>query len=147
MRRGEGVDNPYRYIGATAVTRPGGWETVGDLGWMDADGYVYLADRKTDMLLVGGSNVYPAEVEGALLEHPDVRGAVVIGLPHEDLGQVPHALVELDQPLTDEQLRGYLLDRLAHYKVPRSYERVTGSLRDDAGKVRRRALQQARTTP
>jgi bile acid-coenzyme A ligase len=145
MRRGEGAETPYRYIGAEARAIDGGWESVGDMGSLDADGYLYLADRKTDMILVGGANVYPAEVEAALSEHPAVRSAVVIGLPDEDLGQVPHALVELASEVEDEELRSYLKDRLVAYKVPRSFERVTESLRDDAGKVRRAALVAQRT--
>ena len=63
-------DNPtYRYIGAEAA-RGDGWESLGDIGWMDADGYLYLADRRTDLILAGGANIYPAEVEAALEEHP-----------------------------------------------------------------------------
>ena len=88
MRRGSGLPAPYRY-GAEARTAGDGWESVGDMGSMDVDGYVYLADRTSDMLIVGGANVYPAEVESALMEHPEVATAVVIALPHEDLGHVP----------------------------------------------------------
>ena len=140
MRRGPGEPNPYRYIGADARTMGDGWESVGDMGSMDDEGYVYLADRKSDMLIVGGANVYPAEVESALMEHPAVRTAVVIALTHDDLGQVPHALLELDGEVTDEELRAHLDERLASYKIPRSFERVSEPLRDDAGKVRRAAL-------
>jgi bile acid-coenzyme A ligase len=146
MRRGQGVENPYRYIGAEARAIDDGWESVGDMGSIDEDGYVYLADRKGDMILVGGANVYPAEIEAALTEHPAVRSAVVIGLPHPDLGQVPHALVELDAEVTDEELGSHLVDRLVSYKLPRTFERVTEPLRDDAGKVRRAALVAERTT-
>jgi bile acid-coenzyme A ligase len=140
MRRGPGEPNPYRYIGADARTMGDGWESVGDMGSIDDDGYAYLADRKSDMLIVGGANVYPAEVESALMEHPVVSTAVVIALPHEDLGQVPHALLELEGDVTDEELRAHLEERLASYKIPRSFERVREPLRDDAGKVRRAAL-------
>lgn len=147
MRRGEGVANPYRYIGAEAQARAGGWETVGDMGWMDSDGYIYLADRKADLIHVGGANVYPAEIEGALLEHPGVRSTVVIGLPDDDLGQVPHAIVELDQELSDADLVAHLAERIARYKIPRSFERASEPLRDDAGKVRRSALVAERTAP
>jgi bile acid-coenzyme A ligase len=145
MRRGSDVESPYRYIGASARSLDGGWESVGDMGSIDTDGYVYLADRKSDMLIVGGANVYPAEIEAALTEHPSVRSAVVIGLPHDDLGQVPHALVEALPEVTDGELRAFLAERLVTYKVPRSFERVTESPRDDAGKVRRAALVDARS--
>ena len=144
MRRGEGFENPYRYIGAEARVREGGWESVGDMAAIDSDGYVFLADRKSDMILVGGSNVYPAEIEAALTEHPSIRSAVVIGMPDDDLGQVPHALLEMDGAADDEELRTWLSDRLASYKLPRSYERVDIQLRDDAGKVRRAQLAAAR---
>jgi bile acid-coenzyme A ligase len=99
------------------------------------------------MLIVGGANVYPAEVESALMEHPVVQTAVVIALPHDDLGQVPHALLELEGAVTDEELSAHLAERLASYKIPRSFERVSEPLRDDAGKVRRTALAAARAEP
>ena len=110
------------------------------MGWMDAEGYLYLTDRDTDMILVGGANVYPAEVEAALEEHPRVRGSCVIGLPDEDLGNVVHAIVQVDGEVGDAELLTHLRDRLAPYKLPRSFERVNEPLRDEAGKVRRPAL-------
>jgi bile acid-coenzyme A ligase len=117
---------------------------LGDVGWMDADGYLYLSDRMTDMVLVGGSNVYPAEVEAALDEHPAVLSSCVIGLPDDDLGNRLHALIQLSTEVTDDELRSWCTQRLTKYKVPRSFERVTEPLRDDAAKVRRTALRQAR---
>jgi bile acid-coenzyme A ligase len=143
MRRGEGAPATYRYIGAEAKSRDG-WESLGDMGWMDAEGYLYLTDRDTDMILVGGANVYPAEVEAALEEHPRVRGSCVIGLPDDDLGQVVHAIIQADGEVGDAELLTHLRDRLAPYKLPRSFERVTEPLRDEAGKVRRAALRAAR---
>ena len=76
----------YHYIGAEPRTLDGGWESLGDMGWFDEDGYLYLADRMQDMILSGGANIYPAEVEAALQEHPAVRSVAVIGLPDEDRG-------------------------------------------------------------
>ena len=146
MRRPEGTPPTYRYLGAEARTR-GDWESLGDLGWMDAEGYVYLTDRHTDMILVGGANVYPAEIEAALEAHPRVRSSAVIGLPDEDLGNRVHALVQLDGEVEDAELAAHLRERLAPYKVPRSYERSAEPLRDEAGKVRRTALRAARATP
>jgi bile acid-coenzyme A ligase len=143
MRRGPHEPSPYRYIGAKPRIRPDGWESVGDMGWLDTDGYLYLADRQTDMILVGGTNVYPAEVEAALEAHPAVRSACVVGLPDDDLGNVPHAVVQLDPDVPDEALLAHLRDRLAPYKLPRSFERVDEPLRDDAGKVRRSAWRAA----
>jgi bile acid-coenzyme A ligase len=144
MRRGDGEDNGYRYLGAEARAREGGWECLGDMGYFDADGYLYLTDRDSDMILVGGANVYPAEVEGARDEHPAVRSSCVIGLPDDDLGSVPHAIIDLLDDVTDDDLRAFLAERLVSYKIPRSFERVDEPLRDDAGKVRRSALREAR---
>jgi bile acid-coenzyme A ligase len=144
MRRGPGAPSPYRYIGATARSAADGWESLGDIGEVDADGYVYIADRLADMILVGGANVYPAEIEAALDEHPAVQSSCVIGWPDEDLGNVPYAIVELSEPVSDEDLIAYLGQRLAPYKRPRVIERATAPLRDDAGKVRRSALRAER---
>ena len=144
MRRGPGEPSPYQYIGATARSAPDGWESLGDIGHVDADGYVYITDRLADMILVGGSNVYPAEIEAALDEHPAVRSCCVIGLPDEDLGNIPYAIVELSEPASDEDLMAHLRLRLAPYKLPRTIERATTPLRDDAGKVRRSALRAER---
>jgi bile acid-coenzyme A ligase len=134
----------YRYLGATARSRGGGWESLGDLGWMDADGYLYLADRMTDMVLVGGSNVYPAEIEAALDEHPSVLSSCVIGLPDDDLGNRLHAIVQLSADISDADLAAWCAERLTKYKIPRSFERVEESLRDNAGKVRRAQLRHER---
>lgn len=140
----------YRYVGAEARTLGDGWESLGDLGWFDADGYLYLSDRMQDMILSGGANIYPAEVEAALQEHPQVRSCAVIGLPDEDLGQRVHAIVEPDPeaaPVSQDDLLAFLADRLVRYKIPRSIEFVDHSLRDDAGKVRRSSLRAERLPP
>jgi bile acid-coenzyme A ligase len=146
MRRGVDQPSPYHYIGATARAAPDGWESLGDIGYRDEDGYFYITDRRGDMILVGGCNVYPAEIEAALDEHPAVRSSCVIGLPHDELGQVPHAIVQLAQAVDDSALLAHVRDRLAPYKVPRTVERVDHPLRDDAGKVRRSALRAARVS-
>jgi bile acid-coenzyme A ligase len=136
----------YRYVGAEARRIEGGWESLGDMGAIDADGYVYLADRQTDMILAGGSNVYPAEVEAAIDEHPRVRSCAVIGLPDDDLGSRIHAIVQTDDgtPIDVDELRAHLAERLVRYKIPRDFEFTTEPLRDDAGKLRRSALRAAR---
>lgn len=144
MRPSDPDRKTYRYVGAEARTIDEGWESLGDLGWMDADGYLYLSDRKKDMILVGGSNVYPAEVEAAIEEHPLVQSSVVIGLPDDDLGSRVHALVHASGALDVDDLRVHLADRLVRYKIPRTFEMVDEPLRDDAGKVRRSALAQER---
>jgi bile acid-coenzyme A ligase len=133
----------YRYLGAEP-RRVGDWESIGDMGWLDADGYLYIADRRLDMIVTGGANVYPAEVEGQILEHPRVEGCVVIGLPDDDLGRRVHALVQMDAEVGLDELRAFLADRLARYKIPRTFERLEEIPRDEAGKIRRSALVEAR---
>ena len=147
MRPGAGSAPTYRYVGATAMSRDG-WDSLGDLGHFDADGFLYLSDRRVDMFTVGGRNVYPAEIENALSAHPDVLSCLVVGVPDPnagDLGQVPYALVHtadgatLDAAGVQEFLRGHL----AAYKVPPApdfIEFVDAPLRDDAGKARRSAV-------
>ncbi len=144
MRRGGAAAIPYRYVGASAKSAGDNWESLGDIGFLDEDGYVYVTDRDTDMILVGGENVYPAEIEAALDEHPAVCSSCVIGLPDDELGAVPHALVELGADVTDDELLAHVRTRLEPIKVPRSIERVDSALRDDAGKVRRSALRAER---
>jgi bile acid-coenzyme A ligase len=145
MRRPSGSDRTYVYIGEDSHERDDGWDTAGDLGWMDDDGYLFLADRRTDMILTGGANVYPAEVEAALAAHPSVIDCVAIGLPDEDLGASVHAIVQTDTQTLDEYtLTEHLADRLVRYKTPRTYEFTTAPLRDDAGKVRRSTLRAER---
>jgi bile acid-coenzyme A ligase len=144
MRRPPGAPATYRYLGAEPKTLPDGWESLGDLGWFDAEGYLFLADRRTDMILVGGSNVYPAEIEAALEEHPTVQSVAVIGLPDEDIGARVHAIIHAKGQVSEDDLRAHLAERLVTYKQPRSYEFVDAPVRDDAGKVRRTALRDAR---
>lgn len=141
LRRGPGSAPTYRYIGSTAKSRDG-WESLGDLGHFDADGFLYLADRRVDMFTVGGRNVYPAEIESALSAHPDVLSCLVVGVPDDDLGQVPHALVQPAPPtgLDERAVIEFVAQRLAAYKVPRTVEFTDQPLRDDAGKARRSAV-------
>lgn len=141
---GESVPT-YRYLGAQPKTLDGGWESLGDMGSLDADGFLYLADRASDMILTGGANIYPAEIEAALDEHPMVESSAVIGLPDDDLGNVAHAIVQADPAeVSVELLRAHLAERLVRYKIPRTFEFCDTPLRDDAGKVRRSALRAAR---
>jgi bile acid-coenzyme A ligase len=144
MRRGPDAPPPYRYLGATPKARDDGWESLGDMGRIDAEGYVYLSDRETDMILVGGANVYPAEIEAALDEHPAVASSCVIGLPDDEYGNAVHAIVQAQGALDGHALEAFLAERLAKYKRPRSYEFVTTPLRGDDGKVRRTALRAER---
>ncbi|MBU1374847.1 MAG: AMP-binding protein [Alphaproteobacteria bacterium] len=135
---------PYHYVGAEARAQPGGWESLGDMGWFDAEGYLYLGDRRTDMILVGGANVYPAEVEAALGQHPLVLSSAVIGLPDDDMGNRIHAIVQPAAGLDLDDLQRHLAEHLVGYKRPRSFELIDEPLRDEAGKVRRSQLRDAR---
>jgi bile acid-coenzyme A ligase len=139
MRPSPGSAPTYRYIGVSAKSRDG-WDSLGDMGYFDEDGYLHLSDRRVDMFTVGGRNVYPAEIENALSAHPDVLSCLVVGVPHEDLGQVPYALAQADSALDEPTVQAFLRDRIAEYKVPRIVEFVDTPLRDDAGKARRSAV-------
>jgi bile acid-coenzyme A ligase len=136
----------FHYIGAKAKTDASGGYSIGDLGHIDEDGYLFLADRRSDLILRGGANVYPAEVEAALDEHPLIASSAVIGLPSEDLGERVHAIVQMREgaQLDFADMSGHLADRLAKYKWPASYELSDTPLRDEAGKVRRSLLKAER---
>ena len=145
MRPLAGPGTSYYYLGAEPKAIEGGWESLGDMGWMDEEGYLYLSDRRSDMIVVGGANIYPAEVEAAIDSWPGVRSSAVIGLPDEDMGARLHAIVDVPGGTLDEDaFMAHLAERLVRYKLPRSIEVVTEPLRDDAGKSRRSALRQAR---
>ncbi|WP_396273448.1 AMP-binding protein [Hyphomonas sp.] len=140
-----GAGTTYHYIGAEAKSIEGGWESLGDMGWMDAEGYLYLTDRLSDMILVGGANIYPAEVEAAIDAFPGVRSSAVIGLPDDDMGARLHAVIDRPEgPADPTAMEAHLAERLVRYKVPKSFEYVDEPVRDDAGKVRRKALREAR---
>jgi bile acid-coenzyme A ligase len=140
-----GAGTTYRYLGATAKAIDGGWESLGDMGWMDADGFLYLADRLSDMVIVGGANIYPAEVEAAIDSFPGVRSSAVIGLPDDNTGNRLHAIIDRPEgPANEAALLAHLNQHLVRYKTPRTFEWVNEPLRDEAGKVRRSALRKER---
>lgn len=132
-----GPCSSYRYIGAERRATGDGWETVGDIGHVDADGYLYLADRKDDLIITGGINVWPAEVEAALLRHPDVRSCAVFAKPDPDLGSSIHAVIESDAAIDLTTLGTFLAGHLARAKHPRSIDVTRQTVRDDAGKYRK----------
>jgi bile acid-coenzyme A ligase len=124
-----------------------GFFTVGDLGYVDSDGYVYLVDRRVDVIITGGANVFPSEVEAALIDHPRVGDVVVIGLSDSEWGRRVHAIVAPSphaEPPTAEEVIAYAKSRLAAYKVPKSIEFVGEIPRSAATKVNRGALIAAR---
>jgi bile acid-coenzyme A ligase len=140
------ANKKFHYLGQPLRCDPSGRFSLGDLGHLDEDGYLFLADRRTDLILRGGANVYPAEVESALDAHPAVASSVVLGLASDDLGQRVHAIVQVspESELGVEELDLFVRSRLSGYKCPETYEFVHLPLRDDAGKVRRSALKAER---
>jgi acyl-CoA synthetase (AMP-forming)/AMP-acid ligase II len=128
---------------ATAdVITPDGWLRSGDAGYFDADGYLYLHDRMKDMIISGGENVYPAEVENVLMSHPDVADVGVIGVPSERWGETVKAIV-VKAPAaeaTPAELIEFARTNLAHYKCPTSVDFVDELPRNPSGKILKRVL-------
>lgn len=123
------------------------WTTVGDLGYVDDEKYLYLADRKSFMIISGGVNIYPQEVENALTLHPDVHDVAVIGVPHQEMGEEVKAVVQLAQGVAaSDALAGQLIDyaraRIAHFKAPRSVDFVDELPRTPTGKLQKNKLKE-----
>lgn len=114
--------------------------TVGDMGYVDDEGYVFLTDRKHDVMITGGANVYPAEVEAALVLHPAIADACVFGVPDDEWGERVHAVVQARAAVSAEELIAFCRDNLAHYKCPQVIEFTDELARDLNGKIRRRDL-------
>jgi long-chain acyl-CoA synthetase len=115
--------------------------TIGEIGWVDDDGYIHITDRSKDMVVSGGANIYPAECERVLLDHPGVLDAAVFGIPDPEMGERLIGLVVARQPgLRAEELVDYARNRLAHYKVPRTIELVDDIPRSAMGKINKRQI-------
>ncbi len=145
-RFGDGTP-AYQYLGAKQLETVGdGFVSVGDLGYLDEEGYLYLADRRTDMIISGGANIFPAEVEAVISSHPGVQDVAVVGLKDDDLGRRVHAIVEPREAagLDAAELEALCLKELTRYKVPRAFEIVNSLPRNEAGKIRRLALREER---
>jgi acyl-CoA synthetase (AMP-forming)/AMP-acid ligase II len=143
VRRFGGMyDRYYKNPEATRQTRRGDWYSVGDVAWVDAEGYYTLCDRKRDMIISGGVNIYPAEIEDALHRHPAVEDVAVFGVPDDDWGERVHAAVQLrnGHTLTADELRAFARRHLADYKVPREVSFPADFPRDTAGKLIKRLL-------
>jgi fatty-acyl-CoA synthase len=122
-----------------------GWTTVGDIGYLDEEGYLYLTDRKADMIISGGVNIYPQEAENVLVTHPAVADAAVFGIPHDELGEEVKAVVQLvatDRPpaAVEKELLAYCHERLAKHKCPRSIDFAEALPRHPTGKLYKRLL-------
>ncbi|MFB7483508.1 acyl-CoA synthetase [Streptomyces anulatus] len=131
----------------TRTNRIGDFFTVGDLGVLDEDGYLFLRDRKIDMIIAGGVNIYPAEIESALLTHPAVADAAAFGIPHADRGEEVKAVVEpaeghAPSPALAAAILAHCEERLAGYKRPRSLDFITAMPRDPNGKLYKRRLRE-----
>ncbi len=143
------ADGPPEYHGApdkTASSRlPDGRFTVGDLGYLDEDGFVFLVDRRVDLIITGGVNVYPAEIEGVLSQHPAVRDVAVFGIPDPEFGQQIKAAVEFEESadVTSAELAEWCREHLASFKVPRSFDVHDALPREAHGKLKKRLLRDA----
>ncbi|MFE9848751.1 long-chain-fatty-acid--CoA ligase [Streptomyces sp. NPDC005576] len=144
------VRTPARMLGywnlpeATSSTIVDDWVRMGDIGYLAPDGYLYLCDRLSDTIIVAGQNVYPAEVERALAEHPAVAESAVVGVPHEEWGEAVHACVTFLPGLraTPRELLLFLHGRLAGYKVPVAFHVLDDLARNPAGKILRREVRE-----
>jgi len=128
---------------AAAMTADG-WFKSGDAGYMDEDGYLYVHDRMKDMIISGGENIYPAEVENAISSHPAVAEAAVIGIPSQKWGEEVKAIVALrpDREVTEEELIGFVRTRIAAFKAPKSVDFIDLLPRNASGKILRRTLRE-----
>ncbi|HEV2253246.1 MAG TPA: AMP-binding protein [Streptosporangiaceae bacterium] len=135
-------DTYYKNDAGYQSNSRGGYHTVGDIGYWDDEGYLYICDRKTDMIISGGMNIYPAEIEAALEQHPGIYDVAVFGIPSEQWGEAVHATVVLSpgSSLTSEQITAFAREHLASYKVPRSVDFATELPRTGSGKLLKRQL-------
>ena len=139
--RGENVcDGYWRKADATAAAFVDGWFRTGDIGKRAADGYITLEGRRSDLIISGGFNIYPREIEELLLEQPGVREATVVGVPDALRGEVPVAYVVADATLNDAGVLVHLRTQLASFKIPRSIVRVDSLPRTALGKVQKHLL-------
>jgi long-chain acyl-CoA synthetase len=127
---------------ATAESLRDGWLHTGDVGYGDDDGFFFLVDRKKDMIIRGGENIYPREIEDVLLEHADVQGAAVIGRPHEVRGEEVHAVVVLSATADLAAVESHCRERLAAFKVPSTWEVVDDLPKTATGKIDKKALRE-----
>jgi long-chain acyl-CoA synthetase len=135
----------YKDSAKTEKSRKGKFFTVGDVGYLDSDGWLFLSDRKTDMIISGGANIYPAEIESELIMHPKVADVAVFGIPNADWGEEIKAVIEpVDGIVGSTELADEILawskDRIAKFKMPRSIDFTNEMPRDPNGKLYKRKL-------
>lgn len=140
------ADGAPKYFGddekSKSILLPDGRFTVGDVGWLDEDDYLFLADRRVDLILSGGTNIYPAEIEGVLSEHPLLADVAVFGIPNADWGQEIKAVVEpaAGVEVDEESVLAFAREHLPRFKVPRSVDIVAALPREASGKLKKRLL-------
>lgn len=158
IRDNDGIELPPYKLGEIYMTSPDksfntkymnkdqlkvtedGFRSVGDLGYVDEEGYLYFVDRRNDMLVTGGENVFVNEVETALLRHKDIIDAIVIGIPDEEWGRRIHSIIEVQGAISEEELRNFLRQYLSPYKIPKTFEFVRNLRRTDSGKIDREQM-------
>ena len=135
-------DSYYKNDASYAANSRGAFHTVGDIAYRDDEGYLYICDRKTDMIISGGMNIYPAEIEAALEQHPEIYDVAVFGIPSEEWGEAVHATVVRSpgSSLTGEEITAFARGQLAGYKVPRSVDFMDELPRTGSGKLLKRQL-------
>jgi acyl-CoA synthetase (AMP-forming)/AMP-acid ligase II len=128
--------------GDTAKALRGGWLHTGDIGCLDAEGYLYVLDRRDDLIVSGGENVYPAEVENVLMGHPAIADVAVIGVPHEKWGETAKAIVvrKPDVEVTEQDIIDYARERLARFKCPTTVDWADVLPRNPSGKILKKDL-------
>jgi fatty-acyl-CoA synthase len=131
----------------TAAAYCGDWFTLGDIGYLDEDGYLYLTDRETNLIISGGVNIYPQEAENVLAAHPQVREVAVIGVPDDDMGETVKAVVvAADEVVANAEfaaaLLAYVRERIASYKCPRTVDFVDSLPRTPTGKLQKRLVRE-----
>jgi fatty-acyl-CoA synthase len=141
----EGQSLSYAEFCSRAARPPHDWFATGDVGHRDQDGFYYIDDRIKDMVISGGENIYPAEVENALYDHPAVAEVAVIGIPHPRWVEIPIAVVVARTPTTGEDLVAHCRTRLAHFKAPRTVFFVDSLPRNAMGKVQKFKLREEYT--
>jgi acyl-CoA synthetase (AMP-forming)/AMP-acid ligase II len=128
-------------VATAAAFAEGGWYRTGDIARLTADGYLYILDRAKDMIISGGENIYPAEVEAVLARHPAVADVAVLGRPDPTWGEAVHAvIVPAGQAVPAEEIIAWCRDRLAHFKCPKSVAFASTLPRTTTGKVLKREL-------
>lgn len=141
--RGEGnMLGYYNNKEATAETFSDGWLKTGDLAKIDEDGFIWIVDRKKDLIISGGVNIYPKEVEDVLLTHPAIQEVAIVGIPHPEWGETVKAYYSVSESVDASEVREFLQPKISKYKIPRLYEQVAALPRNSSGKILKQPLRE-----